>query len=669
MKTKSSSKALSKKNILAKTALYDSPEFCEQFNYSGSDLGVNCSASGTEFRVWAPTADALTLRLFSSFFAADTIEEVPMQKLEKGVWYYSDPRSLHGVYYTYYITIDGKTSETTDPYARACCANGARSMVIDLKQTNPPDWENDCGPKLSHPTDAILYELHIRDISCDISSGIVAKGKFSGLAETKTTNKAGLSTGLDHIKELGVTHVHLLPSFDYNSVDETSETAGFNWGYDPANYNIPEGSYSSNANDGAVRVREFKELIHALHSHQIGVIMDVVYNHTAVGTDSHFNCLVPYYYYRMCSDGSFSNGSGCGNETASERFMMRNFIVDSVAYWAEEYHIDGFRFDLMGLHDIETMRAIRKRLDKINPELLIYGEGWTAGDSLLLEKARSTKQNISSLPGVAVFNDNLRDALKGNVFFEHDRGFVSNKKNLCEDVRFGICGCTAHPQLDFEKIQSADQAWAFSPAQCINYVSAHDNLTLWDKLFVSCRSASRKLRVRMNLLAAAVYLTSQGIPFFQAGEEFLRSKPDPCGEGFVENSYNFPDSVNSLKWNELTKNKAVCEYYCGLIAFRKAHPALRLSSAEQIAKHLLFLQNVPENTVGYLLTDHAGQDDLKEICILFNPNRSAVSFSIPDGAWDIYAQEDKIIGTVPLGRHTKETIEVAAVSCTILGRA
>lgn len=657
---------LTKKQKLIQTLtnFYDSDEFQSKYTYTGSDLGSFCSSDGTEFRLWAPTADSVILHLFDS---SDVCTDHEMTKLAQGVWYYQSPLSLSGTFYTYTITGDGTTRETTDPYARACNANGCRSMVIDLSSTNPRGWEDDHGPVLAQPTDAVIYELHIRDLSSDPSSGISASGKFAGLTETGCKNRSGMATGLDHICELGVTHVHLLPVFDFSSVDETAAAPAFNWGYDPANYNIPEGSYSSNAENGAVRIREFKEMVQALHSRGIGVILDVVYNHTAASEDSSFNKTVPYYYYRMLKDGSFSNGSECGNETASERLMVRSFLVNSVAYWAEEYHIDGFRFDLMGLHDLDTMRAIRKRLDLISPSLLIYGEGWTGGPSPLPENCRAIKQNIRQLPGIAAFNDNLRDALKGNVFLPKDRGFISGRKNLEQEIYFGICGCSCHPQVDLSAVDSADTFWASSPSQCINYVSAHDNLTLWDKLAISNSSLTRKLRMRMNMLAAAVYLTSQGIPFFQAGEEFLRSKPDVSGKGYNENSYNAPDSVNALKWNELTRNRQVYDYYRGLITFRRNHPSLRLRSADKVARHLSFLPNLPANTVGYRIQGRPDGDSLYDICILFNPNRDAVSVPIPDGYWDIYAH-DLRAGDVPLDQTTSSHVHMPGISCTILGR-
>lgn len=697
---KQPSGSLTKKQIAAKQALYDSETFHHNFTYDGDDLGASCTEDGTTFLVWSPLAEAVFVCLYAKGAAscpinpphlsdgsapecrgwktpshdkisnvspladASTAACIPLKKSGRGVWVYRTPKCLHGTCYTYLVTIDGKTQETTDPYARACTADGILSVVVDLAKTNPEGWESDHGPALASPTDAILYELHIRDLSVDASSGICAKGKFLGLTESGTHNKAGLATGLDHIRELGVTHVHLLPCFDYASVNELAPV--FNWGYDPANYNIPEGSYSSDPTDAAARIREMKEMIQALHSAGLGVIMDVVYNHTATA-DSHFNRLVPYYYYRMNPDGSFANGSACGNETATERAMVRNFLVNSTAYWAEEYHIDGFRFDLMGLHDIGTMQAIRARLDAVNPELLMYGEGWTGGPSPLAEHMRATKQNIARIPGVAAFNDNLRDAIKGNVFDARDKGFVTGKKKLCEDIRFGICGCTPHPQLDLGKVHSADAFWASSPAQCVNYVSAHDNLTLWDKLACSFRSGGKALHIRMNKLAAAIYMSAQGIPFLQAGEEFLRSKPAADGTGFDGNSYRSPDSVNSLKWDHLTRHRDVYEYYRGLIAFRRAHPALRMADPKDVATHLSFLADVPDNTVGFLLSSHAGGDALKEICVLFNPNRSAVQFYIPNGAWSVYVNEE-YAGPEPFSEVKGETAIVPGVSCLILGR-
>lgn len=669
-KKKSVRKQPTAKQIAKQISLYNSAAFEQEFTCTDAVLGTVCNKSKTSFFVWSPQAQSIVLCLCPPTKDGHPNEkaeeeQIPLKKSSRGIWSYERNEMLHGMYYRYLVTINDQEYLITDPYARACSANGKFSMVVNLALTNPEGWEKDYGPALLQPTDAVIYELHLRDLSMDFSAGISHKGLFLGLAEKGTKNTANDSTGLDHIKKLGVTHIHLLPCFDFCSVDETAPS--FNWGYDPANYNIPEGSYSSDPDNGTVRIREMKEMIHALHKEGLGVIMDVVYNHTAFGSDSHFNRLVPYYYYRMNPDGSFSNGSACGNETASERPMMRAFMVDSVAYWAEEYHIDGFRFDLMGLHDIETMQAIRARLDAINPQILIYGEGWMGGESPLEKSQRATKENLARIPGIAAFNDNLRDAIKGSVFEARERGFASGKKYLCNQIRFGICGCAPHPQIDLKKLRLSE-FWAASPAQCINYVSAHDNLTLWDKLTISHACGSKKQRIRMNNLAAAIYLTAQGIPFFLAGEEFLRSKPAVDG-GFDENSYCSPDRVNAINWKNLTKYHSVYEYYRGLIALRKAHPAFRLKSAEEIAAHLSFLPESPEteNTVGYLLSDHAGGDELKEICVLFNPNRIPIKFSIPYRMWNIYANAESVSNT-PLGTLQGANPVVEPISCLILGQ-
>ncbi len=652
---------------LTHVALYDSAEFQKNFTYTGNDLGVCCTDEHTEFRLWAPTAVSVTLKLYPDGGSSAASETISMTKQTAGVWFTAVSKSLHGTYYTYELNIDDTLREAPDPYAKACGANGVRSMVVDLTKTNPDNWADDHGPALASPTDAILYELHVRDLSSDASSNIQAKGKFLGLTETGMSNAAGMSTGLDHILELGATHVHLLPSFDYSSVDETAEAPDFNWGYDPANYNVPEGSYSTNAADGTVRITEFKKAIQAMHSHGLGVIMDVVYNHTAATDDSCFNRVVPHYYYRICPDGTFSNGSACGNETASDRSMVQKYIVDSIVYWAKEYHIDGFRFDLMGLHDIATMQAVRKALDEISPKLLLYGEGWTGGPSTLPEEQRTLKKHVSQIPGLAVFNDNIRDSLKGSVFEEKEKGFVSGKKRLSDAVRLCICGCTVHPEIPSRLLNDPETCWAGAPSQSINYVSAHDNLTLWDKLAISAHASSRRRRVLMNQLAAAIYLTSQGIPFFQAGEEFLRSKPMADGKGFNENSYNAPDCTNSLKWDELTKNRSTFEYYKGLIAFRKAHPALRLATTEAVAAHLSFFKNVPDNTIAYHLTGTIAGEALREIVVLINPNPEELLFSIPRGNWDVYAA-GSIASAHPIGHFSGDSLSVAGITCTILGR-
>jgi pullulanase len=499
-----------------------------------------------------------------------------------------------------------------DPYAKAVGTNGKRAMLVDLKKTNPTGWEKDKQPTLKNATDAIIYELHIRDASIAASSGITHKGKYLGLAETGTKNPAGQSTGLDHLKELGVTHIHLLPFFDYNSVDE-SETIKpqYNWGYDPLNYNAPEGSYASNAADGTVRIKELKQLVQAFHKKGLAVVMDVVYNHTGVTNESSFNQLAPGYYYRHTKTGSFSNATACGNETASEKAMMRKFMIESVLYWAKEYHIDGFRFDLMGVHDIETMNQISAALHKLNPNILIYGEGWTAGASPLPDSLRALKQNAAQLNRIAVFSDDIRDGIKGSVFEAADRGFASGKPGMEESIKFGIVAATQHPQINYSKVNYSKRPYAATPANTISYAECHDNNTLWDKLAISAPKATLAQRTEMHKLALSIVLTSQGISFLHAGTEFLRSKYG------IENSYNQPDSINAIDWNLKTTNKAVFTYVQQLIQLRKAHPAFTMTSSTQIQNNLHFF-DTEAGVIGYQINSTAVKDSWKTIQVWFN---------------------------------------------------
>lgn len=638
---------------------FSEAEFEEAYFYEGNDLGAVYSKEETAFRLWAPTASKVSLNIYKTGEGDDLIETISMEKDIKGTWITSMKGDFDGTYYTYVVTVGGKTNEAADPYARAAGVNGNRGMVIDLDRTNPNGWEKDSKPKLLSPVDAIIYELHIRDLGMDASSGIAQPGKFLSLIQTGTKNKDGLTTGLDHMKELGITHLHLLPSYDYSSVDETNlDTPQFNWGYDPKNYNVPDGSYSTDPYLGNVRIEEFKKMVLGLHENDIRVVMDVVYNHTAATVDSNFNLIVPDYYYRK--DGSdFSNGSGCGNETASERAMFRKFMVDSVTYWAKEYHVDGFRFDLMGLHDLETMRQIRAALDEIDPSIIMYGEGWTGGASTLHSGDSAIKNNIHLIPGVAAFSDDIRDGIKGHVFTNAERGFVSGQTGQEERIKFGVVGATKNDQVSYDK------PWAGSPTQCINYASAHDNLSLWDKLATSNSDDSVEDRMKMNKLSAAIVFTSQGIPFFQAGEEFLRSKPTKDG-GFDENSYQSSDETNSLKWNEKTTNKDIYEYYRGLIAFRKEQPLLRMQTTEEIQQNLTFMTNLNANVVGYQLknNDKNSKND-KQIIVLYNANVEPVTESIPKGKWNIYVDGERA-GTKVLDTIDGEEVNVAGISSLVL---
>ncbi len=496
--------------------------------YNGKDLGLTYSPKAATFKIWAPTATAARLNLYKSDMGGTAIRTINLNKGENGVWQITVHENLKNNYYTFQVNINNTWSEeVVDPYAKACGTNGLRAQVIDLKETNPVGWDQDKSPNFSSTnkqTDAIIYELHVRDASIHASSGIKNKGKFLGLAEVGTKNNAGQSTGLSHIKELGVTHVHLLPFYDYNSVDETKAAVQYNWGYDPVNYNIPEGSYSTNPSDGKVRIKELKELIKTMHSNGLRIIMDVVYNHTALTKNSNFNTLVPDYYYRKRADGSFSDASSCGNETASDHAMFQKFMIESVVYWVKEYHIDGFRFDLMGIHDIETMNLISDTLHKIKPSIVLYGEGWTSSSSPLPDDKRALKKNAAQLNGIAVFSDDMRDGIKGSVFNINDRGFATGQIENSESVKFGIVAAGKHPQINYSKVNYSKEPYTASPAGLINYADCHDNNILWDKIELSFKEASVAERTKMHELAYAIVLTAQGASFLHAGTEFLRTK-------------------------------------------------------------------------------------------------------------------------------------------------
>lgn len=643
--------------------IFSSKEFNTEYFYQGDDLGAVYSEERTSFRLWAPTADDVVVNLYEKGDGDNLIKTIPMNKDINGTWLLLVEEDLEGVYFTYSVDVEGQVNEAVDPYAKAIGVNGNRGMVIDLATTNPDGWDKDGKPEFKNMNDAVIYELHVRDLSMSDTSGIKNKGKYLGLTETGTKNNDGLSTGLDHIKELGITHLHLLPVFDHRSIDETKlESNSFNWGYDPQNYNAVEGSYSTDPYNGHIRIKEFKEMVSTLHKNDIRVVMDVVYNHTGATNDSDFNKIVPKYYYRM--DGNnFSNGSACGNETASEREMVRKFIVDSVVYWATEYHIDGFRFDLMGLHDIETMNAVREALDKIDPSIIIYGEGWTGGATPYPEAKLALKKNTYMMPNIAAFSDDIRDAIKGHVFNSEEKGFVSGASGLEESVKFGIVGGIYHPQVNYPFVKYSKEPWANSPSQSINYVSAHDNLTLWDKFEASNPDDSRESKIKMNKMSSAIVLTSQGIPFIHAGEEFLRTK------GGDENSYKSPDSVNMIDWDLKTENKDVFDYYQGLIEFRKLHPALRIGEAEEIVEKLKFLEinkELPsDNMVGYIISDNANGDTASNILVIHNGNNEAQDVVIPEGTWNVYINGDtagtEIIETISGGM-----VNVSGISTMVL---
>ena len=592
--------------------IYDTTEFERLFSYDGDDLGATWTPEGTSFKLWAPTASNVFLNLFDAGSGPGLKDVYDLSRGEKGIWSVFLPGDLSGMYYTYSIIVMGKTFEAADPYARSSGINGRRSMVIDPSRTNPAGWESVSHIELKNPTDAVLYEVHIRDMTIHPGSGVINRGKFLGLTEKDTRSPENMPTGLSHLLELGISHVHLMPVFDFFTVDETKPFENqYNWGYDPINLNIPDGSYATDANDGYVRVREFKEMIKSIKECGIGVVLDVVYNHTYKTWDSDFDKTVPGYYYRKDRFGNFSNGSGCGNEIASERTMVRRYMVNSVKRWAAEYKIDGFRFDLMGLHDIETMNEIRMELDRISPSILMYGEGWTGGPSLLSGSDAATKANAPKLNRIGFFNDNTRDAIKGDAFHQRETGFISGNLKAKESVKFGIAGAVYHQGIDYTKVNYSGFAWAGYAWHCINYAAAHDNLALYDKLKVSRPDLQELDYIKMANLAGAIVLTAQGIPFFMLGTEMMRSKK---GEN---NSYNLPDEINQIDWSLKSRYQQVFNYHKGLIALRKAHPAFRMVLPDEIRKNLVFYPT-PDWVIAFSLNDHANGDPWKTIFVVFN---------------------------------------------------
>lgn len=633
--------------------------------YSGEDLELTVDGSGTHFRLWSPKADAVRLNLYHQGLNGSPYESLDMSfHEENGTWTASVPQQLYGNFYTFQVKQDGRwLDETPGVWAKATGANGKRAAIIDFAQTNPEGWNNDKGPKVDNFTDVIVYEMHHRDFSMSPTSGIANKGKFLALTETGTTSPEGEKTGIDHLKELGVTHVHILPSYDYNSVDETNlQNNTYNWGYDPQNYNTPEGSYSTNPSDPTTRVREMKEMVKALHDAGIGVIMDVVYNHTAENDKSNFELTAPGYYHRHWDDGRYSDASGCGNETASDLQQMRDYIVNSVKYWADEYHIDGFRFDLMAIHDIETMNQVAAELKDINPDIFVYGEGWTAGDSPLPAEQRALKENVAKMKNIAVFSDDIRDAVKGHYSNAEDRGFATGKPGNEETVKIGIVAATAHPQVDYSKGNNSKFPYASSPEMIVNYVSCHDDLMLTDKLRKSMPEATDEERMAAAKLAQTIIFTSQGTPFMFAGEEIFRDKKG------VHNSYKSPDSINAIDWSLKAKNRDQMEYYKGLIALRKAHPAFRMTTAQDIARHLVFDRvdsDKTPNLISYSLKDNANGDEWKEIKVILNGADESRTVKLPKGIWQTVARDGKIDPEGNLG-NVSGSISVAPMTAVIL---
>ncbi len=617
--------------------------------YEGNDLGVTWTPEKTTVKIWAPTAKMIEFRLYKDGKTGEAFHKTQLQAIGNGVWSTVLTGDYQGKFYTLKINDGEWLAETPDMYARCVGINGKRGLIYDPRKTNPENWENDKGPALRSFTEAVIYETHVRDFSISESSGIQHKGKYLGFTEENTLTEKGLATGLSHLKELGITHLHLLPVYDFFTVDEEKPLEKYNWGYDPLHYNALEGSYATDPYDGTTRIKEFKKLVQTLHSNGIGVILDVVYNHTYFAKESVFNQTVPGYFYRQKKDGSFSNASGCGNELATERAMVRKYIVDSLKYWADEFHIDGFRFDLMGIYDLKTMKTIRHELDQINHGMLLYGEGWAADQSPMPEEKRAVKRNIPQLPGIAAFNDDLRDALKGNHSSKKTKGFVSGLELREEAVKFGVVGAVHHPQIVYDYVESSKQPWAGDPGQCVNYASCHDNYTLWDKLKSSCPKATDEELRKMMKLSGALVITSQGIPFLHAGVEFCRTKG---GHG---NSYKSPDSVNQIDWNRKEEFADVFSYYKNLIEMRKNHPAFRMSQTAQVQNNIKFCTQYKIGVVAYCIDGREMNDSWKDIILIFNGSRKDAVIPLPEGIFKIavkgdefyaYDQDDTLSGEI-----------------------
>ena len=584
---------------------------------------VVCNPEATTFQLFAPaTAKRVVVRIYNDGMGGKPIKTVKMKRTEQAeMWQAEIKGNLMGKFYTF----DMGKGECPGVFAKAVGVNGQRAAIVNLVKTDPEDWCCDAHPVIKSPADLVVYEMHHRDFSI-ARKDAKYPGKFLALTEP---------WAIDHLKALGVNAIHILPSYDYGSVDETRlNTPQYNWGYDPVNYNVPEGGYSTNPYDPTCRIREFKQMVQALHKAGIAIILDVVYNHTYDIDHSNFQRTYPDYYYRKV-DGKYSNGSGCGNETASDQPMMRKFMIESVKHWINEYHIDGFRFDLMGCHDIETMNEIRKAVDAIDPTIFIYGEGWSAGQCALPTEQLGVKANIAKMPRIAAFSDEIRDALRGPFDDDTKGGFLAGVPDCEESLKFGIAGAIAHPQVDMSKVNYSKTPWATEPTQMMSYVSCHDDMCLVDRLKSSIPGISDDELIRLDLLAQTAVFTSQGVPFMLSGEELLRSKKG------VHNSFESPDSINQLDWKNQQRYPQVFKFYQDLIALRKHHPAFRLGDAHLVRKHLEFL-DAPKGVVAFRLKDYAGRDDWRNIVVILNANREQVAVSLPKATYTIVCQNGAI---------------------------
>lgn len=583
---------------------------------------------------------------------SDTAQQLvkSMKRVGAGKWKLTVKNDLKGKYYVFSVYNQAQPDHTPGVFAKAVGVNGKRGAIVDLKDTDPDGWADDVRPELKNPCDLIIYEMHHRDFSMDMSSGIKNKGKFLALTEP---------AAISHLRRLGVNAVHILPSFDFASIDESkSDVVQYNWGYDPLNYNVPEGSYSTNAADPKTRIREFKKMVQALHKAGIRVILDVVYNHTFDINGSNFQKTYPDYFFRKNAEGKYSDGSGCGNETASDKELMREFMKESVAYWVNEYHIDGFRFDLMGVHDIETMNEIHDVVAQIDPTIYIYGEGWSAGSCAYPQDKLAIKANARQLNGIGAFSDEMRDALRGPFSDDTKGGFLAGVPGQEESIKFGIAGAISHPQIDMTKVNYSKVPWTNEPSQMVAYVSCHDDMCLTDRLRSSIPYIGDDELIRLDLLAQTAVLTSQGVPFILSGEEMLRDKKG------VHNSYRSPDSINRLDWNNLKRYPQVFDYYAGLISLRKQHPAFRMGSADEVRKNLCFLE-APEGVVAYQLKNNAGGDSWKNIIVVLNSQKTPQTVDVPENTYTMVVANGKV-DTNGIGLLSGKTLTVAPQSALIV---
>ena len=623
---------------------------------------MDYSPGETKFSLWSPVADEVKVLLYESGHEGSAYETYPMTMDKDGTWKVTVKEDLHGKFYTFNVKVDGKwLGDTPGIMAKAVGVNGKRAAVIDLDTTDPEGWENDVRPALKNFADIVVYEMHHRDFSLDSVSGISNKGKFLALTEEGTKSSLGEKTGIDHLVELGVNHVHILPSYDYASVDESQlDKAQYNWGYDPVNYNVPDGSYSTDPYNPAVRIKEFKQMVQALHKAGIRVVLDVVYNHTFNTENSNFELTVPGYFYRFTKDGKLADGSGCGNETASDRAMMRKYMIQSVLHWVNEYHIDGFRFDLMGIHDIETMNEIRAALNEIDPSIFVYGEGWAASAPQMKEEELAMKANVHKMPGIAAFSDEMRDGLRGTWSDDKEGAFLIGKPGHEMSVKYGLVGCIPHPQVINDSVNYSKKAWAEQPTQMISYVSCHDDMCLADRLKATLPAdATEAERIALHKLAETFVFTSQGVPFIFAGDEVMRDKKG------VHNSYNSPDNINTIDWKQKTTYREVFDYIKDLIALRKTHPAFRMGDADMVRKHMEFLPVQGSNVIAFILKDHANGDSWNNIIVAFNSRKEPAKIKIPQGNYTIVCKDGKI-SSKGLGKVSGTELIVPAQSAIIM---